>query len=56
MRRDEAFALGAITGAVVMWLWGRDLEGRITQKTRALRTQAADGIQAVEEAIRPAVN
>lgn len=49
MRRDEAFVLGAMTCAVVVWLWGRE-------KTRAIRTKAADGLQAVEETIRPAVN
>ena len=56
MRRDEAFVLGAMTCAVVVWLWGRNIEGRITEKTRAIRTRAADGLQAVEETIRPAVN
>ena len=56
MRRDEAFVLGAMIGAVVVWVWGRNIEDRITEKTRAIRTKAADGIQAVEETIRPAVN
>lgn len=54
MRRDEVFVLGAMTGAAVAWLWGRNIEQRITEQTRALRTRAADGIQAVEETIRPA--
>ena len=56
MRRDEAFVLGAMAGAVVAWLCGRNIEGRITEKTRAIRTKAADGLQAVEETIRPTVN
>ena len=56
MRHDEAFVLGAVTGAVAVWLWGRNIEDRIREKTRAIRTKAADGIQAVEETIRPAVN
>jgi hypothetical protein len=34
-------------------MWGRKIEDRITEQTRAIRTKAADGIQAVEEAIRP---
>jgi hypothetical protein len=55
MRCDEAFVLGAMTGAVVVWLWGRKIEDRIADKTRAIRTKAADGIQAVEETIRPTV-
>jgi membrane protein DedA with SNARE-associated domain len=54
MRRDEAFVLGAMIGAVAVWLWGRTIEDRIAEKTRAFRTKAADGIQAVEETIRPA--
>jgi hypothetical protein len=54
MRCGDAFVLGTMTGAVVVWLWGRNIERRIADKTRAIRTRAADGIQAVEEAIRPA--
>jgi hypothetical protein len=56
MRCDEAFVLGAMTGGVVVWLWGRKIEDLIADKTRAIRTTTADGIQAVEETIRPAVN
>jgi len=54
MRGDEVFVLGAMTGAAVVWLWGRTIERRITEQARALRTRAADGIQAVEQTIRPA--
>ena len=54
MRIDEAFALGALTGAVVVWLWGKKIQDGIGQKTREIRTKAADRIQAVEERIRPA--
>ena len=54
MRCGEAFVLGTIAGAVGVWLWGRTIERRIAEKTRTIRTRAADGIQAVEEAIRPA--
>jgi hypothetical protein len=43
-----------MTGAVVVWLWGRSIEDRIAATTRRVRTKAADGIQAVEETIRPA--
>jgi hypothetical protein len=56
MRHAEAFVLGAMIGAVAVWLWGRNIADRITEQTRAIRTKAADGIQAVEETIRPAVN
>jgi len=50
MRCGEAFVLGTMTGAVVVWLWGRKIEDRIA----AIRTRAADGIQVVEETVRPA--
>ena len=50
MRCGEAFVLGTMTGAAVVWLWGRKIEDRIA----AVRTRAADGIQAVEETVRPA--
>jgi hypothetical protein len=53
MRRDEAFLLGAMTGAVVVWLWGAKLENRL--ETRRVRTKAADAIQAVEVTVRPAM-
>lgn len=47
MRRDEAFLLGAMTGAVVVWWWGAKLEN-----CRRLLTKAADDIQAVEATVR----
>lgn len=56
MRRDEAFVLGAMIGGAAVWLWGRTIEERITEQTRAIRTKAADSIQAIEQTIRPAVN
>lgn len=54
MRLDEAFVIGALTGAAIVWLWGGTIEDRIAARTRAVRTMAADSIQAVEEAVRPA--
>jgi hypothetical protein len=54
MRCGEAFVLGTMAGAVVVWLWGRNIEGCIADTTRAIRSRAADGVQAVEETIRPA--
>ena len=54
MRCGEAFVLGTMTGAVVVWLWGKNIENRLAEKTREIRTRAADGIQAVEATIRPA--
>jgi hypothetical protein len=49
MRTSEAFVLGAITGAVVVWVWGKEITGYVREQTRGVRTQAAEGIRAVEE-------
>lgn len=49
MRTSRVFVLGAIIGAAAMWLWGRDMEEFAEEKTRGLRTKAADGIRAIEE-------
>jgi hypothetical protein len=49
MRTTGAFVLGAIMGAAVMWLWGREMEEYVGEKTRGVRTKAADAIQTVEE-------
>jgi hypothetical protein len=53
MRIDEAFILGAVTGAAAMWLWGPQIADSIESRTRELRTAAADSIQVIEETIRP---
>jgi hypothetical protein len=53
MRIDEAFILGAFTGAIAVWLFGRQIEASLGARTRELRTAAADSIQLVEETIRP---
>ena len=49
MRTHEAFILGAITGAATVWFWRREIEDYARDKTRGVRTQAAEGIRAVEE-------
>ena len=49
MRTCKAFVLGAIVGAAVVWLWGRALEEYVAEKTRGVRTKAAEGVRAVEE-------
>jgi hypothetical protein len=46
MRTSEAFILGTITSAVV--IWGRQIEGFVQGKTREVRAKAAEGILAVE--------
>jgi hypothetical protein len=54
MRIHEAFVLGVLTGAVVVWQWRRPIEDAVGEKTRELRTKAADRLQAVEATLRPA--
>jgi len=49
MRTSRVFVLGAIMGAAVVWLWGRELEAYVEEKTRGVRTKAAEGVRAVEE-------
>jgi hypothetical protein len=48
MRTIGAFVLGALTGAAVVWLWGRQMEGYVSQKTRGVRMTVAEGVRAVE--------
>jgi len=48
MRTSEAFILGTITGAAVIWLWGSEIQDFVRGKTREVRVKAAEGIRAVE--------
>ena len=49
MRTSDAFILGAITGAAIVWFWRREIEDYARDKTRGVRTQAAEGLQAVAD-------
>ena len=49
MRISKVFVLGAIVGAGVMWLWGRQVQECLQESTRGLRTRAARGVRAVDE-------
>ncbi len=49
MRSLGSFILGAITGGVIVWLWGKELEEYVQEQTRGVRTKAAEGIRVVEE-------
>jgi gas vesicle protein len=49
MRTSEAFVLGAIVGAATVWLWGKEMEEYVQERTRGVRTKAAEGVRAVEE-------
>ena len=51
MRTSGAFVLGAIMGAVVVWLWRREMEEYVGQKTRGVRTTVAEGVRAVGEKV-----
>jgi hypothetical protein len=49
MRASEAFVFGTIIGGMAVWLWGREIEGYVGDKTRGVRTRAADALRIVEE-------
>jgi hypothetical protein len=49
MRTSQAFVLGAIMGAAVVWRWGREMEEYVAERTRGVRTKAAERVRAVEE-------
>jgi hypothetical protein len=49
MRTSRAFVLGAVMGAAVVWLWGREMEAYVEDRTRGVRTKVAEGVRAVEE-------
>ena len=42
MRASEAFVFGAIMGGVAVWLWGREIEGYVGEKTRGVRAKAVE--------------
>jgi hypothetical protein len=49
MRTSKAFVLGAVMGAAVVWLWGREMEQYVEEKTRGVRTKTVEGVRAIEE-------
>ena len=49
MRTSGVFCLGVITGATIVWFWRREIEDYARDKTRGVRTQAAEGLRAVGE-------
>jgi hypothetical protein len=46
MRTCEAFVLGMTTGAVVTWLWGKEVADNVGDQTRGVRAGAAEGLRA----------
>ena len=49
MRTSDGFILGAMTGAAIVWFWRREIEDYARDKTRGVRTQAVEGLQAVAD-------
>jgi gas vesicle protein len=49
MRSSRVFVLGAIVGGAAVWLWGREVEAYVEEKTRGVRTTVAEGVRAVGE-------
>jgi gas vesicle protein len=49
MRTAGVLILGAIVGAAVVWLWGREMEEFVEDRTRGVRTKAAEAVRAVAE-------
>jgi gas vesicle protein len=49
MRTNGAFVLGAVLGAAVVWLWGRQIGEYAQESTRGVRMKAAEGVRTVEE-------
>jgi hypothetical protein len=48
MRASGAFVLGAIVGAAVVWLWGREIEEYVEETARGVRTKAAEGVRVLD--------
>ena len=49
MRTSDGFLLGVITGAAIVWFWRREIEDYARDRTRGVRTRAAEGLRAAEE-------
>ena len=49
MRTSEIFVLGMTIGAVLTWLFGKEVESYVGERARGVRTRAAEGIRAVDE-------
>ena len=49
MRTSEVFVLGMTMGAVLAWLWGKEIESYVGEQTRGVRARAAEGMRAVDE-------
>jgi uncharacterized protein YgfB (UPF0149 family) len=50
------FMMGVIVGGVAVWVWRDELHDFMNQKTRVLRTNAADQLQIVQKATESALD
>ena len=49
MGSSRIWVLGALLGAAVVWLWGREMKEYLAEKTRAVRTKTAEGVRGIQE-------
>jgi hypothetical protein len=49
MRTSEAFVLGAILGAVVVWLWGREMETYVEEKGRKVLDRGGEALRRADD-------
>lgn len=47
--RPRLALTGTIVGATVVWFWREQLAAQVEEKSRGLRTKAADGLEIVEK-------
>jgi hypothetical protein len=50
----KSFVLGAITGGVIVWFWGREIREFIDERTSGVRKAAADRLQAAADGLQSA--
>jgi membrane protein DedA with SNARE-associated domain len=49
MRTSEAVVLGAIIGAVVMWLWGREMETYVAEKAGKVLDRGGEALRRADD-------
>jgi hypothetical protein len=49
MRTAGVLIFGAIMGAAVVWLWGREMDEYVEGKTRGVRMKAAEAVRVIDE-------
>lgn len=50
------FIMGAIVGGIVVWLWRDELREYVDQRTRDVRSRAADRLRLVQEKTESALD